>query len=379
MTENQKHKLVGRRNISFPVEFHIARSARERYRFSRRLYALSGNVVFSDIQIIREFTEKVNAERQADLHPERAVRAGEVNSIGLIDEIWHFMARRYREQVNPEVLPRARRYLGREIGKRNLEGTLLAFVEEFPGREVYRGKKTPEEYLKSSTKGTDNRDITLEEMMMLSLSNRNPAFRPLRDLFDDSVLRRRSAYGRTMKSLEEFFRSQPGFGPAAYSLLDFLMAPILAAPDSLEGQLSYIREHWGKLLPPSLHRELLVGLDIIKEEEKVRLSGPGPARAPDFGWGMGEEELTILHLPGHSPGHIGIVTPLGLFAGDVLFAGSIGRWDFRGGNKDDLIASIVNKLLVLPDSTTVHPGHGPATTIGEERRSNPFLTGELEL
>jgi len=94
---------------------------------------------------------------------------------------------------------------------------------------------------------------------------------------------------------------------------------------------------------------------------------------------LGEEELTILHLPGHSPGHIGIVTPLGLFAGDVLFAGSIGRWDFRGGNKDDLIASIVNKLLVLPDSTTVHPGHGPATTIGEERWSNPFLTGELEL
>jgi glyoxylase-like metal-dependent hydrolase (beta-lactamase superfamily II) len=62
-----------------------------------------------------------------------------------------------------------------------------------------------------------------------------------------------------------------------------------------------------------------------------------------------------------------------LFAGDTLFAGSIGRTDLWGGSFEDIIRSIRNKLLVLPDRTLVYPGHGPATTIGEERRSNPFL------
>lgn len=93
---------------------------------------------------------------------------------------------------------------------------------------------------------------------------------------------------------------------------------------------------------------------------------------------LGDEELKVLHVPGHSPGHIALVTSLGVFAGDVLFAGSIGRWDFRGGNKDDLLSSIANKLMTLPDETFVYPGHGPTTTIGEEKRSNPFLTGEMD-
>lgn len=93
---------------------------------------------------------------------------------------------------------------------------------------------------------------------------------------------------------------------------------------------------------------------------------------------LGAEELRVLHVPGHSPGHIALVTSLGVFAGDVLFAGSIGRWDFRGGNKDDLLSSIANKLTTLPDETIVYPGHGLTTTIGEEKRSNPFLTGEMD-
>jgi glyoxylase-like metal-dependent hydrolase (beta-lactamase superfamily II) len=62
-----------------------------------------------------------------------------------------------------------------------------------------------------------------------------------------------------------------------------------------------------------------------------------------------------------------------LIGGDVLFAGGIGRWDLPGGDHDLLLSGIRSKLLPLPDATTVLPGHGPATTIGEERRSNPFL------
>jgi glyoxylase-like metal-dependent hydrolase (beta-lactamase superfamily II) len=94
---------------------------------------------------------------------------------------------------------------------------------------------------------------------------------------------------------------------------------------------------------------------------------------------LGDESLEVLFVPGHTPGHIALYhsTSDSLFSGDVLFLGSIGRTDFRGGNYDSLMESIREKLLPLPDNTTVYPGHGPATTIGVERRTNPFILDYL--
>jgi hydroxyacylglutathione hydrolase len=88
-------------------------------------------------------------------------------------------------------------------------------------------------------------------------------------------------------------------------------------------------------------------------------------------------QLEILEAPGHSIGHIVLVCrqtqPWYVFGGDVLFAGSIGRTDFPDGNFDDLQNAIHEKLFILPDDTIVLPGHGPETTIGREKRSNPFV------
>lgn len=88
---------------------------------------------------------------------------------------------------------------------------------------------------------------------------------------------------------------------------------------------------------------------------------------------VGEIALQIIHTPGHSPGGICLFADGHLFSGDALFAGSIGRTDLPGGDTDQLIGGIREKLLVLPDETVVHPGHGPDTTIGRERRMNPYL------
>lgn len=88
---------------------------------------------------------------------------------------------------------------------------------------------------------------------------------------------------------------------------------------------------------------------------------------------FGNITLTVIHTPGHSRGGICLYTPGHLFAGDTLFAGSIGRTDLPGGDYDTLIASIKQKLLVLPDDTMVYTGHGPETTIADEKRMNPFL------
>lgn len=90
---------------------------------------------------------------------------------------------------------------------------------------------------------------------------------------------------------------------------------------------------------------------------------------------IGEESLEILFLPGHSPGHLGFYSKAAGFivAGDVLFERSIGRTDLPLGDFDTLIHSIKSTLFTLPDDTMVHPGHGNATTIGAEKKQNPFL------
>ncbi|OGX25629.1 MAG: MBL fold metallo-hydrolase [Omnitrophica WOR_2 bacterium RIFCSPHIGHO2_02_FULL_45_21] len=82
--------------------------------------------------------------------------------------------------------------------------------------------------------------------------------------------------------------------------------------------------------------------------------------------------LQVIHTPGHTPGGICLKNAQGIFTGDTLFAGGIGRTDFPGASYEQLIKSIQDKLLVLPDETVIYPGHGPCSTIGEEKRSNPY-------
>jgi len=88
---------------------------------------------------------------------------------------------------------------------------------------------------------------------------------------------------------------------------------------------------------------------------------------------IGELVFQVMHTPGHTPGGICLLMDRVLLSGDTLFAGGIGRTDFPGGSYERLIESIHSRLFVLPDDTAVYPGHGPETTIGNERGTNPWL------
>ncbi len=113
----------------------------------------------------------------------------------------------------------------------------------------------------------------------------------------------------------------------------------------------------------------LFGVSIDQPPEPDRFLADGDEIS------CGSITLTVIETPGHSPGGISLVTADGryCFAGDTLFAGSIGRTDLPGGDYHTLIQSIKTRLIVLGDDVKVLPGHGPATTIGSERRYNPFL------
>jgi glyoxylase-like metal-dependent hydrolase (beta-lactamase superfamily II) len=103
---------------------------------------------------------------------------------------------------------------------------------------------------------------------------------------------------------------------------------------------------------------------------------PGAERLLEEGdiLNLGGLELKILHTPGHTPGSISVVLDGVVFTGDALFRGSIGRTDFEYGDQDSLIRSITQKLFTLKDDTIVYPGHGEPSTIGEEKKSNPFFS-----
>jgi hydroxyacylglutathione hydrolase len=96
---------------------------------------------------------------------------------------------------------------------------------------------------------------------------------------------------------------------------------------------------------------------------------------------VGELSFKVIHCPGHTPGHVVLFEPSEskVFVGDCLFAGSIGRTDLPGGSTEQLMDSLFNKILPLGDDVEVFSGHGPTTTIGNERRTNPFLTGAYSL
>jgi len=96
---------------------------------------------------------------------------------------------------------------------------------------------------------------------------------------------------------------------------------------------------------------------------------------------VGELSFRVIHCPGHTPGHVVLFEPdeKKVFVGDCLFAGSIGRTDLPGGSTEQLMDSLFNKILPLGDDVEVYSGHGPTTTIGYERRTNPFLTGAYSI
>jgi hydroxyacylglutathione hydrolase len=114
--------------------------------------------------------------------------------------------------------------------------------------------------------------------------------------------------------------------------------------------------------------ELFYDVSSFVEFSPSKLLGDGDVLS------LGQSSIEVTHTPGHSPGGLCFVTDAGVFCGDTIFAGSIGRTDFPGGSYEQIIASIKAKLLSMTDDTPLHPGHGPSTTVGRERATNPFLT-----
>ncbi|HUY80590.1 MAG TPA: alpha-amylase family glycosyl hydrolase [Acidobacteriaceae bacterium] len=260
------------------MEFHIHRALREQLKLDDLLFSYTGNAIFANIAASRKLAQELNTVRGTESDPERTIHGAALFAMGLIDELNHALVALYRKQIDPAVLTEAMRWFGAQAQPRELEQLLLQFTEEFPNTTIYRGEVTAAEWLKGSTDGTPNREAALEELLMLWLANTNPAFKPFRELFEDAKLREKTIYKSVTATFPDYFSTRPPLDPEVGSLLDALQAPMLASPDSLTGQLEYIREKWTQHLGEDLKRVLLA-IDVMREEDLaiwLRFHPPGP-------------------------------------------------------------------------------------------------------
>ena len=158
------------------------------------------------------------------------MKAGQLNAMGLIDEILHYVVGLYREQKNAEAMREALDWLEERLGRDVVDSALRKFVVEFPPVAVYRRQVDPDAYLTGETAGVPNRQILVEELLMLWLDNTNPASSPFSELFDDAILVKETPYLRIVHNLRQFLDTQPKFGPEGQNLVDMLRSPAVAVP-----------------------------------------------------------------------------------------------------------------------------------------------------
>lgn len=260
-----------------PREFHISKVARDRYGFADTIFSAHGRVVFASVRVAREFALKVNARR----HATENIAAGSVFAAGLIDEIYHYIVAVYLEQYGSQIRNQLRDHLASALGAEALHTTLASFSRAFPSTAVYNGATSVDDELAAVTDGVSGLDVAIEELLVLWLGNRNPAYEFLGDCIDESILASTPAYHTIAESIERFFADQPHFGPDDQALVEMLRTPVRLFPNDLQAQLDYIRSRWGHLIAPLLER-MLRAHDLLAEEHALRATGPGASQVLTF-------------------------------------------------------------------------------------------------
>jgi glycosidase len=286
------------------MEFHISRDARLRYQFAESLFSYAGNVVFANIGACREFAQRMNQVREVEKHPDRAVHAGSLYAMGLIDEASHVLIARYRERFDPDAMTAALGWFSERVGAKKLNRLLLTFVEQFPGTSVASGQETPRQWLAGETDGISHRAAALEELMLLWTANRNEAFLPFEELFAEKTLAEKTVYRQVTEQLPAYFATRPLIplpNAKPVNLLELLRAPALRSPRSLREQLEIIRTLWKPLLGESLDRLLELAGEILREEELaiwMQFHPPGGHRREQWP-ASGRSEVPTFGDPAH--------------------------------------------------------------------------------
>ncbi|MGZ9160314.1 MAG: alpha-amylase family glycosyl hydrolase [Candidatus Limnocylindrales bacterium] len=236
-------------------DFHVRRTARERYAIDGVLLGIRGDLITTDVAAIRRLAARMNAGR---LPGAASIAAGEISALGLLHEIGHLLVARFDASPDAPSMAAALAEVRRAVGP-DVDAQRDRFAHAFPG-----AGPAPEPQV-----------VRLEELLLTRIGNENPAIGPLRELIDDRILGDGTRYEDVIAGLERSFGAGPGLdldGRGRVSLIELMRAPARHAPTSLVGQLRYVREQWAAWLGDEL--EDLIGridlsIGILLEEERA--------------------------------------------------------------------------------------------------------------
>ena len=266
MTSNEQHPG--------PWFFHVRQSAREKYGIDKALFSTDGRILFQNFDQVKKLAAHINEVRAQEKSALEPVSAADLNAMGLVDEIMHYVINSYINTKYPTLLEDWDFFLDDVLGESYKDALLHTFLEIFPSPPLYDARADIDGYLQQEFNGRPMRYIILEEMIIQWVQNQNPAYGSLRELIDDAPLQKTKAYDYFIEGFKNFSKHLPCVDDSRSHLLEFLLLPARKNPDSLSAQLKYMRDEWGVDLEPFLGR-LLLNLDYIKEEEK-RFFAPGP-------------------------------------------------------------------------------------------------------
>ncbi|MBN1424046.1 alpha-amylase [Candidatus Fermentibacteria bacterium] len=240
--------------------FHVSARAREEHGLDTSSFDTDGMLTVDG-----SYAARILARKLEEGGVTASASAGQLNALATVTGILGHVLRLYAKTVNPDVFARAFSSLETIHGSQALARVGAVFREEFPSGPDGARDRGDEERL-------------LLGLVLLWLQNANTAAEPFRPLFHDGRLARETAYDHIVRDLSHFFEAEPRFGPKSQTILGMLRSPAIAEPDSLPAQLEFIRREWGSLLEDELIA-VLGALDLIEEEQKPRIPGPGPPQA----------------------------------------------------------------------------------------------------
>ena len=264
---NRKYISPGN-NLGITFDFHVSNHARNKYKIEESLFSITGDLIIANFNIARIISGRINEIRKSQ-GSNQLTTAGQLNALGLIHEIFHYLIRLYENDENPGVFSRGLNFLTQNIGKENLDSILFTFTKEFSPLPVFQRKISAQNYLEQSTGLKSNKEIILEEIILLYLENSNQATPALEELYNNKPLKEKTAYLLFIEKLEYFFSLEKSFGKENLSLISFLKKPLLETPYNIEGQLEYIREKWSLLIKDLFLDRLLSGKDLITEDLRL--------------------------------------------------------------------------------------------------------------
>ncbi|MHA1763493.1 MAG: alpha-amylase family glycosyl hydrolase, partial [Promethearchaeota archaeon] len=217
-----------------------------------------------------------------------ALRTGLINGVDIIFEVYNYLLEVYKKEINQENLnEELQEYLKQELGDEELEKIMISYLEEFPPPAIFNKELTPKEYLEKETGNHKNKVLLLDDLIILWIGNENPSFTQYLEFFDDEILEKTTNYSTFLEKTNTFFETKPFFGPKNESIIEMLMEPSREHPNSIKEQLEYILKNWNHLIG-DLYYKILLALDLINEEERLRGFGAGESRV--YVYDMAEEE-----------------------------------------------------------------------------------------